>query len=362
MTGTLFDGWAGPIKFATGVEYRIQSLNETSSVPSAPLDPTGLRGPNPTAANPNGSFGIVNADGTTSITTLNYTKNVVAPAHGANSVYEGNIEVNVPLLANMPGVQMLSVDGAYRYTDAEDDLQGGSTFRWLRGNAPIVGETAKTYTLVGADRGTLVSFEVTPAALTGTSPGEARRSPAVGPVDGAPNAPPTASDVLILGIAQVGQVLTPTGIKLITTALETEPTCINGIFTALVVHYKPSQVFSTATLPPAWRKLLDENDPGTFTAAGPAPILIVQGDADQIVSPATSATLAGQLCALSPPQHLQRWLYAGLDDHRLRAPAQTGDQCKRPGPRGFESGVRFGRLQRPRGIAASGQGAGPWYG
>ncbi|MGH8565314.1 MAG: hypothetical protein ACREXW_14995 [Gammaproteobacteria bacterium] len=99
--------------------------------------------------------------------------------------------------------------GNYIYADAEEDLEGASTFRWLRNGSPIDGATDRTYTLVVADEGALISFRVTPVAQSGPSPGLAVTSAAVGPVIlDDPNAPPTASDVLISGIAQVGQVLT----------------------------------------------------------------------------------------------------------------------------------------------------------
>ncbi|MGH8585695.1 MAG: hypothetical protein ACREWE_05770 [Gammaproteobacteria bacterium] len=61
--------------------------------------------------------------------------------------------------------------GSYTYADTEGDLQGASTFRWLRDRTPIAGATAQTYTLVVADQGAMVSFEVTPVAQSGPSPG-----------------------------------------------------------------------------------------------------------------------------------------------------------------------------------------------
>ena len=72
--------------------------------------------------------------------------------------------------------------GSYTYADAEGDLQGASTFRWLRDGTPIAGATAQTYTLVVADQGAMVRFEVTPVAQSGPSPGLAVTSAAVGPV------------------------------------------------------------------------------------------------------------------------------------------------------------------------------------
>ena len=64
----------------------------------------------------------------------------------------------------------------------KNDPQGASTFRWLRDGTPIAGATAETYTLVVADQGAMVSFEVTPVAQSGPSPGLAVVSAAVGPV------------------------------------------------------------------------------------------------------------------------------------------------------------------------------------
>ena len=51
------------------------------------------------------------------------------------------------------------------------DLEGASTFRWLRGGTPIAGATAPSYALVAADEGALIRFVVTPVAQSGTSPG-----------------------------------------------------------------------------------------------------------------------------------------------------------------------------------------------
>jgi len=98
--------------------------------------------------------------------------------------------------------------GSYTYSDTEADPEGVSTFRWLRSTTPIAGATAQTYTLVAGDQGATVSFEVTPVAQTGTSPGRPIVSAAAGPVAPPTNLPPTASNVLITGTADIGQVLT----------------------------------------------------------------------------------------------------------------------------------------------------------
>src|SRR3990172_7215257 len=113
---------------------------------------------------------------------------------------------NVTITGTAQVGQLLT--GNYTYADADGDAEGTSTYRWLRNGVPISGATAKTYTLVAADQGALIRFEVTPVAATGASPGVAVQSPAVGPVGGAANSVPTATNVTITGTAQVGQVLT----------------------------------------------------------------------------------------------------------------------------------------------------------
>ena len=101
--------------------------------------------------------------------------------------------------------------GSYTYSDVDGDAQGASTYRWLRNGVAISGATATSYTLVAADEGALITFEVTPVAATGASPGAPVQSAAVGPVGPSPaNALPVATNVTITGSAQVGQVLTGT--------------------------------------------------------------------------------------------------------------------------------------------------------
>ncbi len=110
---------------------------------------------------------------------------------------------------NITGVAQVgqTLTGHYTYSDADSDPQGVSTYRWLRNSVAISGATATTYMLVAADQGASISFEVTPVAQTGVSPGAAVASPAVGPVVAA-NTAPVASAVNITGVAQVGQTLT----------------------------------------------------------------------------------------------------------------------------------------------------------
>jgi hypothetical protein len=69
--------------------------------------------------------------------------------------------------------------GTYTYADTEGDVEGISTFRWLRDGSEIPGATGSTYTVAAADIETNLSFEVTPVAQTGASPGTPAVSPGV---------------------------------------------------------------------------------------------------------------------------------------------------------------------------------------
>src|ERR1051325_7556113 len=99
-----------------------------------------------------GAGGTVTANGTLVVTSPN-----VAPVASAVSI-SGTAQFN----------QLLT--GNYTYSDADGDAQGASTFRWLRNGSTVVG-TNQTYTTVSADVGQTLTFEVTPVAATGTSPG-----------------------------------------------------------------------------------------------------------------------------------------------------------------------------------------------
>ncbi len=58
-----------------------------------------------------------------------------------------------------------------------------------------------------------------------------------------------------------------------------------------------------------WSTLLEENDPESFTAAAPAPLLIIQGGADEQIPVASTLLLAQHLCGVG--QNLERWIYPG---------------------------------------------------
>lgn len=82
-----------------------------------------------------------------------------------------------------------TLTGHYTYSDVNGDPQGTSTFKWYRSvnsaglsKTIIAGATSITYILQSADEGKYISFEVTPVAATGTTPGTAVESALIGPV------------------------------------------------------------------------------------------------------------------------------------------------------------------------------------
>ncbi len=91
---------------------------------------------------------------------------------------------NISISGTLKITQTLSA--SYTYADFEGDPQGASTYQWYRADndtiIPISEATGFTYTLGTDDVGKYISFEVTPVALTNTSPGLAKMSDYNGPV------------------------------------------------------------------------------------------------------------------------------------------------------------------------------------
>jgi hypothetical protein len=64
-----------------------------------------------------------------------------------------------------------TLNGAYIYSDLEGNPEGVSLYQWYKDGAIIDGATSKTYTLVGDDFSSNIAFNVTPVALSGSTPG-----------------------------------------------------------------------------------------------------------------------------------------------------------------------------------------------
>ena len=138
-------------------------------------------------------------------------------SHGA----AGSDNITVTVTANqVPTATSVSISGTiiegqtltgnYTYSDPENNPEGVSTYRWLRNNVAITGAIASTYTLVIADVGTNIVFEVTPVASVGASPGPTAQSPLVGPIQ-ASNSPPTNINLSPTTIPENQPVVTTVG-------------------------------------------------------------------------------------------------------------------------------------------------------
>ncbi len=102
ISGSPFDDLAGPVNIAVSGEYRTTTFSlKSNAQPTQKLNCTGLR------------FNCVQG------TTLLYISNVVAdenPPTVNQSVAEGALEFNVPLLKDLPFIQSLDLNAAGRYT------------------------------------------------------------------------------------------------------------------------------------------------------------------------------------------------------------------------------------------------------
>jgi outer membrane receptor protein involved in Fe transport len=111
ISGDLFSGWAGPISFALGGEYRKQSLVQTSNAnPAIATTFTGLRGVAASAMNR--YFVLNNGIGA-----------------GSYNIKEAFGELNVPILKDS-AVGSLSINGAGRVTDYSTS---GTVVTWKAG-------------------------------------------------------------------------------------------------------------------------------------------------------------------------------------------------------------------------------------
>jgi len=104
--------------------------------------------------------------------------------------------------------------------------------------------------------------------------------------------------------APLDDVLTPAGKEFLT---KVDTFCSSDLGAQLKdVDMSTLQKADPATVP-AWNALLKENDPGTFTTPGTAPLLIIHGGEDEQIPTVTSALLFDQMCAID--QVTQRWVY-----------------------------------------------------
>ena len=138
------------------------------------------------------SFSYSNLSGGTHVVTASVTDNGGLPANDQITITVNSPPVATSVTITPPGAitEGQTLTGNYSYSDPENDPQGTSTFQWLRNNTAITNATNQSYILTAADVGNTVSFEVTPVAQTGASPGTSVTSAPVGPIVAA-NSPPS---------------------------------------------------------------------------------------------------------------------------------------------------------------------------
>lgn len=100
ISGTLLDNWAGPVRVALSGEYRHNSVTTVSNAPPAPVNCTGL---------------TMTSCGT-GLFAINYVLNTVANTDISQSVYEGALEANIPLLRDFVLAKSLDLNLAGRFT------------------------------------------------------------------------------------------------------------------------------------------------------------------------------------------------------------------------------------------------------
>lgn len=116
--------------------------------------------------------------------------------------------------------------------------------------------------------------------------------------------------------ADLTQVLTPEGIeflKNIDTMCSTE---LGNVAAGL--DFTKLQKADPSTIP-TWNQLLKDNDPGTFAAPIPVPLLIIHGGNDEQIPVVSSALLFDQLCKIGQVE--QRWVFAGQSHAGVIAPS-----------------------------------------
>jgi len=116
--------------------------------------------------------------------------------------------------------------------------------------------------------------------------------------------------------APLNQVLTPLGITLLPAL---DKGCSDYV-AQVTSKYTLSQLTKGDPFAlPTWKPLLIANDPGTFTTASSAPLLIIQGGSDEQIPVVSTALLATHLCTLG--QDLERWIYPGQSHAGVIAPS-----------------------------------------
>jgi hypothetical protein len=116
--------------------------------------------------------------------------------------------------------------------------------------------------------------------------------------------------------APLTPVLTTAAKKLIadvTTKVKNSGECTSILANSVATYVKAGKISELQKADPysvkAWKKLLNENDPGQFSYKSPVPLLIIQGGDDEQIPVVSTQILFTHLCSLG--QVAQRWIYPG---------------------------------------------------
>ena len=116
--------------------------------------------------------------------------------------------------------------------------------------------------------------------------------------------------------ADLTQVLTPEGLDFLNNM---DTLCSSDLGKAAAgLDFTKLQKADPSTIP-TWNQLLKDNDPGTFTAPIPVPLLIIHGGNDEQIPVVSSAALFDQLCKIGQVE--QRWVFAGQSHAGVIAPS-----------------------------------------
>ena len=116
--------------------------------------------------------------------------------------------------------------------------------------------------------------------------------------------------------ADLTQVLTPEGIEFLKNM---DTMCSSELGKAAAgLDFTKLQKADPSTIP-TWNQLLKDNDPGTFAAPIPVPLLIIHGGNDEQIPVVSSALLFDQLCKIGQVE--QRWVFAGQSHAGVIAPS-----------------------------------------
>lgn len=126
--------------------------------------------------------------------------------------------------------------------------------------------------------------------------------------------------------APLNKVLTPAAQKLIadiSTKVHVASQCTSILAKAVAKYVKAKEFSALQVADPytvsAWKKLLNENDPGQFTTKSTVPLLVIQGGADEQIPVPTTLLLYNHLCKLG--QVMQRWIYPRQSHAGVIAPS-----------------------------------------